>query len=202
MTQAKRVRLCLCCGTVTATPSIPACWEDWQLLPEELRSSSIKTAARGQLILYAKALTEAVIVWRKAGAWRPKRHAAKATAALPLPALQRLLFSAYRQETNELGRVRDVAAEGRVRHHHPRRATTPATKPAAAKHGLDMAVVGDRLMALAPLVIRCRPKASYTLRHCVHSLYAVIIARRYSIRAGLIAPSASSNPSNEAALAS
>src|SRR5690348_6586153 len=129
MTQSTRVRLrlCLCCGTASETPAIPACWDHWQLLPEELRSSIVKSSARVQLTLYAKAITEAVAVWREAGAWRPKRHAvpARATAAMPLPALQRLLLSTYRHEANELGRLTETAR------------TTGATRPAAAKRDLD-----------------------------------------------------------------
>ena len=129
MTQSTRVRLrlCLCCGTASETPAIPACWDHWQLLPEELRSSIVKSSARVQLTLYAKAITEAVAAWREAGAWRPKRHAvpAPATTAMPLPALQRLLLSEYGRQTNELGRLTETAR------------TTGATRPAAAKRDLD-----------------------------------------------------------------
>jgi hypothetical protein len=75
------MRVCLCCGTVTETPSIPSCWDHWLLLPEELRSSIIKTSARGQLIQYAKAATEAIAIWRKAGAWQPKGRTPQPNAA-------------------------------------------------------------------------------------------------------------------------
>src|SRR6185437_1775602 len=131
MTQSPRVRLCLCCGTASETPAIPACWDHWQLLPEELRSSIIKSSARVELTLYAKAITEAVAVWREAGAWRPKGHAppSRATPPLPLPALQRLLLSAYGHGTNEPDRLRE----------RPR--TSRDIRPAAAKRGPDTAVV-------------------------------------------------------------
>jgi len=112
-------------------PSFVASRGAGQLLPEELQSSIIKSSARDQLTLYAKAITEAVAAWREAGAWRPKRHAvpARATAAMPLPALQRLLLSAYGRQMNELGRLTETAR------------TTGATRPSAAKRELEIAVV-------------------------------------------------------------
>src|SRR6185312_17486960 len=64
-------RRCLCCGSVTATRSIPACWEHWTLLPEDLRSSIVTTYSRGQLMQYADRLDSAVRLWREARVWRP-----------------------------------------------------------------------------------------------------------------------------------
>ena len=80
--QPRRVRSCLCCGAATAAPSIPSCWDHWQLLPEELRSSILKSAARSQLTVYANGLTEAIVIWRNAGAWRPKREAPQPSPAM------------------------------------------------------------------------------------------------------------------------
>lgn len=66
------VRLCVCCGTPAATPSIPACWDHWIALPEDLRSTMIKTSARGQLAQYGEALLVAIKLWRREGLWRSK----------------------------------------------------------------------------------------------------------------------------------
>jgi len=67
-----RVRECVCCGVPTATISIPACWDDWNLLPEDLRSSIVKNHGRGQINEYADDLLTAVAFWREIGAWRSK----------------------------------------------------------------------------------------------------------------------------------
>jgi len=48
---------------------------------------------------------------------------------MPLPALQRLLLSEYGRQTNALGRLTETAR------------TTGATRPAAAKRELEIAVV-------------------------------------------------------------
>ncbi len=58
-----------------ATPSIPACWEHWTLLPEGLRSSIVTSYGRGELTRYAEGLLDAVTLWRQAGAWRSRRGA-------------------------------------------------------------------------------------------------------------------------------
>jgi hypothetical protein len=79
------MRLCLCCGAATETPSIPACWTHWQILPEDLRSSIVKTSARLQLTAYAQAATEAITIWREAGAWRPERRSLHSNAAAQAP---------------------------------------------------------------------------------------------------------------------
>jgi hypothetical protein len=72
-------RLCLCCGTQSATRSIPACWDHWNVLPEDLRSLIVISYGRGQAKTYGEGLMEAVRVWRVTGAWRSgsnKRRAA------------------------------------------------------------------------------------------------------------------------------
>ncbi len=77
-----RVRECVCCGAATATPSLPACWDDWNLLPEDLRSSIVKNYGRRLINEYADDLLAAVAFWRQVGAWRSKlgRKVAPATA--------------------------------------------------------------------------------------------------------------------------
>ena len=67
-----RVRECVCCGAATATPSLPACWDDWNLLPEDLRSSIVKNYGRRLINAYADDLLAAVTFWRQIGAWRSK----------------------------------------------------------------------------------------------------------------------------------
>ena len=67
-----RVKECVCCGEPTATPSIPACWNDWNLLPEDLRSSIVKNYGRRQIKEYTDDLLTAVAFWRQIGAWRSK----------------------------------------------------------------------------------------------------------------------------------
>ena len=76
-----RVRECVCCGAATATPSLPACWDDWNLLPEDLRSSIIKNYGRRQINEYADDLLAAVAFWRQVGAWRSKLGRKVASAA-------------------------------------------------------------------------------------------------------------------------
>lgn len=65
-------RVCVCCGMATASRGMPACWEHWVLLPEDLRSSIVISQGRGQLSRYTENLLAAVQVWRLTGAWRPK----------------------------------------------------------------------------------------------------------------------------------
>lgn len=65
-------RLCLCCGALSASRSIPACWGHWNALPEDLRSVIVVSQGRGQLKIYADSLFEAVKLWRGSGAWRSK----------------------------------------------------------------------------------------------------------------------------------
>jgi hypothetical protein len=76
-----RVRECVCCGAATATPSLPACWDDWTLLPEDLRSSIIKNYGRRQINEYADDLLAAVAFWRQIGAWRSKLRKKTPSAA-------------------------------------------------------------------------------------------------------------------------
>ena len=76
-------RQCVCCGTSAATRSIPACWEHWNLLPEDLRSSIIKSAGRGDIKQYTDRLLEAVAHWRGIGAWRNKRDGTALPASSP-----------------------------------------------------------------------------------------------------------------------
>ena len=83
-----RVRECVCCGEATATPSIPACWDDWNVLPEDLRSSIVKNYGRRLIKEYTDDLLVAVAFWRQAGAWRSKlRKNATAVAARSTPAI-------------------------------------------------------------------------------------------------------------------
>ena len=77
-----RVRECVCCGAATATPSIPACWDDWNLLPEDLRSSIVKNYGRRQINEYTDDLLVAVTFWRQIGAWRSKLRE-RVRSALP-----------------------------------------------------------------------------------------------------------------------
>jgi hypothetical protein len=78
-----RVRECVCCGAATATPSLPACWDDWSLLPEDLRSSIIKNYGRRQIKEYADDLLAAVAFWRQIGAWRSKLRKKAAAGITP-----------------------------------------------------------------------------------------------------------------------
>jgi hypothetical protein len=71
-------RICLCCGAATASRSIPACWDHWNALPEDLRSSIVVSQGRGQLKVYADSLFDAVRLWRHSGAWRSKYQKAAA----------------------------------------------------------------------------------------------------------------------------
>jgi len=72
-TQGPTTRQCICCGIPAATRSIPACWEHWNLLSADLRSSLVRSYGLGQLTQYANCLLEAVSLWRQVGAWRHKR---------------------------------------------------------------------------------------------------------------------------------
>jgi len=76
-------RLCLCCGAPSESRSIPACWEHWSSLPEDLRSTIVVSQGRGQLKIYADSLFEAVKLWRGSGAWRSKYQ--KATPSISQP---------------------------------------------------------------------------------------------------------------------
>lgn len=58
-----RVRECVCCGEATATPSIPACWDDWNVFPEDLRSSIVKNYGRRLIKEYTDDLLVAVAFW-------------------------------------------------------------------------------------------------------------------------------------------
>lgn len=70
--EANTPRLCLCCGGPRATRSIPACWDHWVVLPEDLRSAIVISYGRGQISRYGDSLMEAVRIWRQAGVWRSK----------------------------------------------------------------------------------------------------------------------------------
>lgn len=70
--ESTAARLCVCCGCAAATRSMPACWDHWILLPADLQSSIIKTAGRGRLADYGRYLSDAIAIWRRAGAWRSK----------------------------------------------------------------------------------------------------------------------------------
>ena len=78
-----RVRECVCCGAATATPSIPACWDDWNLLPEDLRSSIVKNYGRRNIKEYGDDLLAAVAFWRQIGAWRSKLRKTIPSATAP-----------------------------------------------------------------------------------------------------------------------
>jgi hypothetical protein len=77
-------RNCLCCGMAAASRGIPACWEHWILLPEDLRSSIVISQGRGQLSIYTENLLEAVRVWRLNGAWRHKSKKAEMPVTVSL----------------------------------------------------------------------------------------------------------------------
>ena len=72
-------RPCLCCGAPSASRSIPACWDHWSALPEDLRSTIVVSQGRGQLKIYADSLFEAVKLWRGSGVWRSKYRKAAPT---------------------------------------------------------------------------------------------------------------------------
>jgi hypothetical protein len=80
-------RLCLCCGEPTATRSIPACWDHWIALPEDLRSSIMVSYGRGQLRTYGDSLMEAVRIWRSAGLWRARHAAVSLPARIRKPTI-------------------------------------------------------------------------------------------------------------------
>jgi hypothetical protein len=63
-------RLCLCCEMQSATRSIPACWDHWNVLPEDLRSSIVMSYGRGHAKAYGENLMQAVHLWRLSGVWR------------------------------------------------------------------------------------------------------------------------------------
>ena len=67
-----RSRLCLCCGEPTATRSIPACWDHWIALPEDLQSAIVISTGRGEIGRYGDCLMEAVQIWRQTGLWRSR----------------------------------------------------------------------------------------------------------------------------------
>src|SRR5690348_11214853 len=92
-------------------------WEHGQLLPEDLRSSIIKELCARPADPVRKSRDRSHHRLAEGRSMAPKRHALRATSALSLTSLQRLLLSAYRQETNEPGRAKDVAAEDHIRHH-------------------------------------------------------------------------------------
>jgi len=116
-----RVRECVCCGAATATPSLPACWDDWNLLPEDLRASIIKNYGRRRINEYADDLLAAVAFWRQVGAWRSKLRkktpsapaaAAPGTAAAPTESNERNVIAlAERRRNSEAHTARPPDAE-------------------------------------------------------------------------------------------
>ena len=69
---SSRPRPCICCGEPRATPSVPACWDHWIALPEDLRSELVVSVGRGQIGRYGDCLMEAVRIWRQTGLWRSR----------------------------------------------------------------------------------------------------------------------------------
>ena len=67
-----RPRPCICCGEPRATRSVPACWDHWIALPDDLRSELVVTVGRGQIGRYGDCLMEAVRFWRLTGLWRSR----------------------------------------------------------------------------------------------------------------------------------
>ena len=63
-------RKCVCCGAPTPTHSLCACWDQWMVLPEDLRSELLRYFSRDEFANYHRALLKAVEVWRHAGVWR------------------------------------------------------------------------------------------------------------------------------------
>lgn len=49
---------------------MPACWEHWNVLPEDLRSFIVISYGRGRTKAYGEGLMEAVRLWRLTGNWR------------------------------------------------------------------------------------------------------------------------------------
>jgi hypothetical protein len=80
-----RSRACICCGEPRASRSIPACWDHWIALPEDLRSALVISVGRGQIGRYGDHLMEAVRFWRQNGLWRSRYVNAKS----PTPAFDR-----------------------------------------------------------------------------------------------------------------
>lgn len=72
-----RPRPCICCGGPRATRSVPACWDHWIALPEDLRSEMVVTVGRGQIGRYGDCLMKAVRIWRQTGLWRSSYVATK-----------------------------------------------------------------------------------------------------------------------------
>jgi hypothetical protein len=66
----RRERICPCCGEPTPSPSMPACWSHWKLLPEDLQIELITTHSRCELLKYADALSRSIKVWKELKAWK------------------------------------------------------------------------------------------------------------------------------------
>jgi hypothetical protein len=102
-------RTCLCCGIAAASRDIPACWEHWILLPEDLRSALVISQGRGQLSVYTANLLEAVRVWRLKAAWRPRTKkapmpvAAAAAETLPSPTALGKVISLFDRRQKSAG---------------------------------------------------------------------------------------------------
>jgi hypothetical protein len=82
---------------LTETPSIPACWEHWLLLPEDLRSSIVKSYGRGQIAHYTNNVLQAVMVWRLTGAWRNKRDRTRLPLTASTSAISNVVLLAERR---------------------------------------------------------------------------------------------------------
>lgn len=101
----------------TATPSLPACWDDWNLLPEDLRSSIIKNYGRRQINEYADDLLAAVVFWRQVGAWRSKlRNRASSAAPVVAPSVAAAPIESNERNVIALAERRRSSAAQTARH--------------------------------------------------------------------------------------
>jgi hypothetical protein len=124
---------------------MPACWDHWILLPQDLQSSIIKTSARGRLNAYGTHLLEAIRIWRRLGAWRAKGTGRSSIlAARTIGEFVRLAEQQRRKTDREAkvdSRRRELElAAGRERPDPVRElADTPDQRPAP-----EAIVLGDR----------------------------------------------------------
>jgi hypothetical protein len=115
-------RRCLCCGEAVETPSIPACWDHWVLLPADLQSSIIKASGRGRLADYGAHILKAIKIWRRAGIWRAKGgtsvmsgcHQPSNTTILETRTVAEFLRLADRRRKNTMRQVRTVKRQLRL----------------------------------------------------------------------------------------
>lgn len=111
-----RLRPCICCGQPRATRSVPACWDHWNALPEDLRSALVISVGRGQIGRYGNCLMEAVRFWRQTGLWRSRYVRAKAPDPASAP--------------EESAGSRDDGKVVSFQLHRPRSSSTPARESA------------------------------------------------------------------------